>query len=104
MGDSPTSGQSRLERELAEARASLAVLEQRELELRGSLTNAARRVLAELFADAEDRGFGTWQPIFEANPDKVEEACAFIELRSRQLAEQSTAVPVDRTDVYPPRD
>lgn len=50
--------------------------------------NAYRRLLAEIFADAEDHGLGTWGPSFTATPGKVDEAAAFIESRAELLAER----------------
>jgi hypothetical protein len=52
------------------------------------IPNPWRRVLAEIFADAEDHGLGTWDPSFTANPGKAEEAAAFIESRAALLAEK----------------
>lgn len=49
--------------------------------------NAWRRLLAEIFADAEDHGLGTWGPTFTATPGKTEEAANFIESRAALLAE-----------------
>ena len=49
--------------------------------------NAYRRILAEIFADAEDHGLGTWTPTFQADPEKIDQACAFIETRADLLAE-----------------
>lgn len=49
--------------------------------------NQFRRLLAEIFADAEDHGLGTWAVTFNAAPDKTEEAANFIESRAALLAE-----------------
>lgn len=49
--------------------------------------NPWRRLLAEIFADAEDHGLGTWTVDFHAAPDRVEEARNFIESRAALLAE-----------------
>jgi hypothetical protein len=50
--------------------------------------NTFRRLLAEIFADAEDHGLGTWSPAFTAAPGKTDEAAAFIESRAALLAER----------------
>lgn len=50
--------------------------------------NAWRRILAEVFADAEDHGLGNWGPSFTAGPGKTEEAATFIETRVALLAEK----------------
>lgn len=50
--------------------------------------NPHRRLLAEIFADAEDHGLGTWTPVFHARPEKVEQACAFVASRSALLADK----------------
>lgn len=49
--------------------------------------NTYRRLLAEIFADAEDHGLGTWGPSFNAAPGKTEEAATFIETRAELLAD-----------------
>jgi len=49
--------------------------------------NGFRRLLAEIFADAEDHGLGTWGVSFDAAPGKTEEAANFIESRAALLAE-----------------
>lgn len=49
--------------------------------------NPWRRILAEIFADAEDHGLGTWGVTFDAAPGKTEAAANFIESRAALLAE-----------------
>lgn len=62
-------------------------------------TNAHRRMLAEIYADAEDHGIGTWVPVFEAQPDKLDQAHAFVVSRTRLLAgRRLTAADVARPD------
>lgn len=50
--------------------------------------NAHRRLLAEIFADAEDHHLGTWTPTFHAAPGKIDQACAFVDTRAVLLAEK----------------
>lgn len=49
--------------------------------------NPWRRLLAEIFADAEDHGLGVWTITFAAADGKTELACKFIEARAALLAE-----------------
>jgi hypothetical protein len=49
--------------------------------------NPYRRLLAEIFADAEDHGLGTWNVTFNAALGKTEEAANFVESRAALLAE-----------------
>jgi hypothetical protein len=60
--------------------------------------NSHRRLLAEIFADAEDHGLGTWGPTFQAHPDKIDAACAFIDTRATLLAEKRLAPEFDIPD------
>lgn len=50
-----------------------------------AVPNAHRRLLAEIFSDAEAKGLGSWSPTFQAAPGKTEQACAFIDSRAALL-------------------
>ena len=44
--------------------------------------------LGRLFAECEDKGLGTWQPTFRANPGMDDAAADYIEARTAFLAEK----------------
>lgn len=45
------------------------------------IPRAWRLMLAEVFADAEDHGLGTWTPTFQAAPGCADQAADFMEKR-----------------------
>lgn len=50
--------------------------------------NSYRLVLAKLFAEAEDKGLGTWSPTFRAAPGRENEAADYLGARAEFVAEQ----------------
>lgn len=53
--------------------------------------------LAKLFAECEDKGLGTWQPVFQAKPGMEAAAADYIAARAAFVAENEFG-PDDEPD------
>jgi hypothetical protein len=49
--------------------------------------NEFRLALAKLFAECEDKGFGIWQPTFQAHPGMENASADYIAARAEFVAE-----------------